>query len=482
MSATKEESQASGDLIPKVGDQCELTIESLAFGGKGIARAGGFVLFVKNGLPRQTVLARITRKRKNFGEAMVVEVLSESPLATPPRCSHFPTCGGCTFQNLDYEFQLQQKKQQVLDLYSHLGGTGSTTLNTVAPAESVFHYRNKMEFSFSNRRWVLPEEENGAKKEFALGLHVPGRYDKILDIDTCWIQKPVGNEILQTVRRVSSEEGLQPYNILNHTGFLRNLVIRVGERTGEVMVNLVTAREEPNLLHPIVERMVNNFPQISSIVNNITRRKAGVSYGEWEVVLHGLPYIHELLDGYRFEISANSFFQTNTVQAEKLLHLAVEFARLSQEDVVYDLYCGTGSTSILVAPHVKQVYGFELISAAVEDAMRNALSNELHNCRFFQGNLDNYFRVTPVLTEIEKPDVILVDPPRSGMHPKLVKDVLTMRAQKLVYISCNPATQARDVSLLIQGGYELKRLAMVDMFPHTPHIETVALLSLPGAE
>ncbi|MCH7731679.1 MAG: 23S rRNA (uracil(1939)-C(5))-methyltransferase RlmD [Candidatus Marinimicrobia bacterium] len=462
--------------IPKINEELELSIGSLAFGGKGVAKVGDFVVFIRNGLPKQKVLARISKKRRGYAEGVIVNVLQESPFAVQAKCEHFPVCGGCSFQHLNYDEQVEQKKQQVVDIYHRIGGIKKVTLDKVIPAEEQFHYRNKMEFSFSNRRWILPDEPENVDATFALGLHVPRRFDKILDIDTCWIQKPVGNKILQIVKEIARENGLKPYDILKHVGFLRNLVIRIGERTGEVMVNLVTSREEPELLQPIVDKILKEFPEVTSIVNNITRRKAGVAVGEWEVLLYGQSFIHDEIGGFEFEISANSFFQTNTVQGEKLYEIARDFAGFSGDEVLYDLYCGTGSISIFMAKYVKQVYGFEFVPPAVEDAHRNSLANAVFNCRFFIANLDKYFRVTPVLKEIDPPDVIIIDPPRAGMHPKLVNDIILMKPKRIVYISCNPSTQARDVALLQEGGFELKKLAMVDMFPHTPHIETVALL------
>lgn len=453
-------------------------MDSLAYGGKGVARIDDFVIFVKNGLPGQRVLARIVKRRRGFAEAVAQEILEESADTISAKCDHFPTCGGCAFQNFDYAAQLEEKRKQTLDLFRRMGGIHPVKLDRVVAAENPFHYRNKMEFSFSNRRWILPDEDQGVDATFALGLHVAGRYDKVLNIDTCWIQKPIANEILNSVRETVLANGLEPYDILKHTGFVRNLVIRVGENTGEIMVNLVTSREEPELLRPVVERLTTDFPQIVSIVNNITRRKAAVAYGEWEILLHGRSYIHEELGEYTFEISANSFFQTNTAQAEKLYRLALEFARLSGDEILFDLFSGTGSTSCYMASHVRQVYGFELITAAVEDAVRSAISNHLFNCQFFEANLDTYFRTASVWNETEKPHAVLLDPPRSGMHPKLVKDLLGMAPGKIIYLSCNPSTQARDVAMLTEGGYRLGRLAMVDMFPHTPHIETVALLEM----
>ena len=419
----------------------------------------------------------MTKRRNGYGEAKTLEILKETPSYITSKCDHFPTCGGCSFQDFDYYAQIEQKKAQVIDLFRRIGHMDKPKLNQVVPAEEIFHYRNKMEFSFSNRRWVLPEEEENAEADFALGLHIPGRFDKILDISTCWIQKPIANEILNTVRNVAQKTGLAPYDIREHSGYLRHLIIRLGERTDEVMVNIVTSREEKELLEPIVEGIKKVHPSVTSIVNNITRRRAGVSYGEWEVLLHGRPTITERLGDFTFEISANSFFQTNSVQGEKLYKIARDFAEFRGDEILYDLYCGTGSTSIFMAQQVKQVYGFEVVPPAVEDAVRNAVSNGIINCRFFPANLDKFFRKSSILSEIEPPDIVFLDPPRAGMHPKLVNDVVDMSPEKIVYISCNPSTQARDVALLSEKGFKLKNLAMVDMFPHTPHIETVALLT-----
>lgn len=460
----------------KKGDEISITIDSLSYGGKGVGKTNNFVLFVQGALPSEKVVARVVKKRSGYAEAIIVKTIQESPHFTSPSCEHFPTCGGCSLQHLNYTEQLAQKKQQVIDLFQRIGGIEEVPLKQVIPSGELFHYRNKMEFTFSNRRWILPDEEKGVDASFALGLHIPNRFDKVLDINTCWIQKPVSDGILRAVKNETKKLGLKPYDIIKHKGYLRNLVIRVGERTGDVMVNIVTSREEPELLLPIVDMLVTEFPQVTSIVNNITKRKAGVAFGEREVVLFGTPYIRDKIGEHIFEISANSFFQTNTIQAENVYKIARELANFSGDDVVYDLYSGTGSLSIFMAGLVKQVYGFELIQSAVEDAVRNAVNNGAYNCQFYHANLDRFFRVTPILKKIEKPDVILIDPPRAGMHPKLVKDVIHMSPQKIVYISCNPSTQARDILVMIEGNYKLDQLAIVDMFPHTPYIETVALI------
>ena len=444
--------------MPKKGDEFELTVNSLAYGGKGFGKADNIAVFVKNGIPGQKLLVRAIRKRRNYLEAVPVKTIEESPFYTPPKCDHFSVCGGCTFQHLDYEQQIEQKKDQVIEIYQRIGGFNDVKLDNVIPADNQFHYRNKMEFTFSNCRWILTEEPEGVDSSFALGLHIPGRYDKILNIDSCWIQKPVGNDILQTVKIEVMKFGLLPYDVRNHTGFLRNLIIRIGERTNELMVNIVTSKEDPELLNPINEKLIKMHPEITSIINNITSRRAGVSIGEKEVLVYGKPRIHEKLGEYIFEISSNSFFQTNTTQAEKLYNLALEYGGFKGDEILYDLFCGTGSTSIFMSSQVKKVYGFELVQSAVEDAARNAAANGIDNCRFIEANLDHYFRTTSILKELEKPDVVLLDPPRAGLHKKLVKDVIQLNPQKIVYISCNPATQARDAALFCEEEYVLEKL------------------------
>ncbi len=453
----------------------ELTIESLAYGGKGIARIDDFVIFVKNALPGQTVRALVYRKKKGYAEARPLEILEESPFAVDPVCEHFPVCGGCTVQQLDYTQQVEQKRRQVEDIYQRLAGIPDVTVDEIIPAERIFHYRNKMEFTFSNRRWVLPEEPDEADRDFALGLHIPKRFDKILDIDACHIQPPLGNEILNLVRRVSRENGLKPYDVKTHIGFLRHLVLRFGINTGDVMVNIVTAYENPDLLQPLVKALTTEFPQVTSIINNVNTRKADIAFGEWGLLLHGKPMIEEKIGDLTFEISANSFFQTNTRQGLELYRTVLEDAGLTGKEIVYDLYCGTGSIALFVASAAKSVYGFEMIASAVEDAERNAVSNGVTNCRFTKANLDTFFRQPERYTKFPRPDVIIVDPPRAGIHRSLVNRLPKLSPARLVYVSCNPATQARDVQSIVKMGYRLVRLTMVDMFPHTPHIETVAL-------
>ena len=458
----------------KKGDELELTIESLAYGGKGVARVDDFVIFVKNTIPGQKVRALLYRKKKGFGEARPLEVLSESKHAVDPRCNHFLTCGGCKVQQLDYDEQVEQKRQQVENIFRRQAGIEDFEIDGVVPADQVFNYRNKMEFTFSNNRWVLNDEPENAERDFALGMHIPKRWDKILNIDECHIQPQLGNEIINKVRSLAKELNLKPYDQKTHNGFLRYLLMRFGQNTGDVLVNLVTSYENSDLLQPMVNGLIESFPQITTIVNNINTRKSDVSFGEYELHLHGKPTLEEKIGDLTFEISANSFFQTNTGMAEKLYQTALDGAELSGKEVVFDLYCGTGSISLFLAQKAKEVHGFEVIVSSVEDATRNAIRNGIGNAKFHVANLDNFFKFG-VGKKYPKPDVVVVDPPRAGMHKFMTNYLPKFEAKKIVYISCNPTTQARDTEILQMKGYALKRLAMVDMFPHTPHIETVGI-------
>ncbi len=458
----------------KKGADVELTIESLAFGGMGVAHLGDMVTFVKNAIPGQKVAARITKKRSSYLEAMSLEVLNESPHFIDVKCEHFADCGGCTFQNLKYAEQTMAKEMQVKDVFRRIGGFPDVECKPIVTCDDTFHYRNKMEFTFSSHEFVPESEKKREPADFALGLHAPGRWDKILDIKNCHIQPPIANEILKTIKELTKD--LKPYNMREHTGFLRNVMIRVGANTNEVMINFVTSRDDKKALAPIRDSLVSKFLTITSIVNNITTRKSGVSSGEHQTLLHGNEYMLEKLGEYQFMISANSFFQPNTVQAEKLYDIVLEESKLSGKEIVYDLFCGTGSISLYISKYAKMIYGFELMMPAVQDAMQNAVHNKVKNAWFFAGNLENMFSKNQEAKDLDLPDVVIVDPPRAGMHQKTVEDILEKFPKRIIYISCNPATQARDVALLCSENYKLKRLRPVDMFPHTPHVENVATL------
>jgi len=461
--------------IVKKGAELILTIESLAFGGQGVARVDNFVIFIKNAIPGQTVKALIYKKRKGFAEGRALEIIENTKNWVEPECGHFPVCGGCKVQQLAYDQQVREKEQQVNDIFVRMAGLNDFKVSKVIPAKNIFNYRNKMEFTFSNRRWILKDEPQDNDNTFALGLHIPGRFDKILNIDTCHIMPEKGNAILTRVRELSMEHGLKPYDVRTHNGFLRHLMLRFGHKTKDLMVNFVTSYENPDLLQPMVNTLISEFPEITTIVNNINTRKADVAFGEYELLLHGRPSIEEKIGKLVFEISANSFFQTNSLQAENLYKSVLQGADLKGDEIVYDLYCGTGSISLFLAQKAREVHGFEVIVSAVEDAVRNAVRNGIGNAHFHIANLDKYFKMQQKIKKIPAPHVVIVDPPRAGMHKDMVNALPLFGAQKIIYVSCNPTTQARDTLIMLENGYDLKSVSMVDMFPHTPHIETVAV-------
>ena len=335
-----------------------------------------------------------------------------------------------------------------------------------------------MEFTFSPHRWVLEDEPEEVDKSFALGLHMTGRYDKILDINNCHLQPEIGNRILSVSREVFLQNPqLRPYDSKTHIGFLRFLMLRFGFNTNDLMVNIVTSYNDINKLSPLIDALLKNFPEITSMVNNVNTRKADVAFGEYETLLYGDPFIREKLGKLTFEISANSFFQTNTKQGEALYNEVLKLIGLTGKEIVYDLYCGTGTIGLYVADKAKEVYGFEVIRSALDDAEKNADLNDIQNAQFLKANLDTFFKSGQLPRRIPKPDVIIVDPPRAGMHPDMAQYLPKLKAEKIIYVSCNPTTQARDAKILCEKGYKLKNSVMVDMFPHTPHIENIVLFS-----
>ena len=465
-------------IIIKRGLELELRVESLAYGGMGLARKDDFVIFVKGGIPGQPVQALVYKKKKGFAEARVLEILEESHNTVDARCSHFGVCGGCKIQNLSYEEQLNEKAQQVEDAFHRLGGFNDFKMDNIVGADPIFNYRNKMEFTFSPYRWVLESEPKDVDKTFALGLHIPGRYDKILDINECHIQPEIGNQILKITRDVClKHEELKPYDPKSHIGFLRYLMLRYGINTNQIMVNIVTAYDDLDKLSPLIDALLEQIPEITSMVNNVNTRKSDVAFGEFETLVFGEPFIQETIGDLIFEISANSFFQTNTFQGKQLYEEVVKATRLTGSEIVFDLYCGTGTIGLYLANQVKEVYGFEVIRSALENAEKNAQQNKITKVIFLKANLDTYFKTGQLPRRIPKPDVVIIDPPRAAMHPDMTNYLHKFKAKKIVYVSCNPTTQARDAKVLAEKGYGIKNAVMVDMFPHTPHIETVILFS-----
>lgn len=401
---------------------------------------------------------------------------------TEPKCKHFYECGGCSLQHFDYKNQIKAKEEQVFDILKRIGGFDSFQMLPIIPVSHVFHYRNKMEFSFSRERWLNSEEINrGEKPErdgHFLGMHAKGFYEKVINLQECLLVEPVVTEILESVRTLAKESGLPVYSTRDHSGFWRFLVVRVCKNTGDFMVNIVTWDYNKNIAEMLKKELPGKFPHITSLLMSTTTSKANVAFSEKEHLLFGRKTVFEKLGKYRFEISGNSFFQTNTKQAERLYDTVIDFAELDGNENVYDLYCGAGTISIYISEHVKQVVGFESVSSAVADAGNNCKLNHITNCRFVLGDLKDELRDTEkIITQYGKPDLIIIDPPRSGMHPKTVQAILDLKPKKIVHVSCNPATLARDLNVLCQTDYNLIKIQPVDMFPHTAHIEVVALLS-----
>jgi 23S rRNA (uracil1939-C5)-methyltransferase len=466
----------------KKGTEIELVIEGISVGGKGLARVDGFVIFIDRTLPGQRVLARISRKKSSYAEARVLELLQQSPRAIAPRCLHFGTCGGCLWQNLSYEDQLEVKRNLVWECLDHIGGFAEDLVLPALPSPQTYHYRNKMEFSFAHRRWLeskelaLPELEK--PRDFAVGLHVKGFYDKVLDIEECHLQSPESTTIVKQVRRFALSSGLAPYNTRDHSGFWRFLVVRDSKHSGEILVELITAphRAAANVARQLASQLQAQVPEVSTLVHGISAKKAQIATSDSQEVLFGPGHIQEQLGELRFRISPGAFFQTNSMAAKTLLDEVMSACALTGSEYVWDLYCGSGAIAIGLAQKASRVTGFELVAQAVADAEINGGLNEVDNCEFVLGDMKALLgKSSPLVDRNHRPQVVVSDPPRAGMHPDVVKSLIELEPLRIVCVSCNPTTLARDLKLLTDQ-YRLLRVQPVDLFPHTPHIEAVATL------
>ncbi|MCH8927831.1 MAG: 23S rRNA (uracil(1939)-C(5))-methyltransferase RlmD [Candidatus Marinimicrobia bacterium] len=448
----------------------------MGFGGKGFTKVDGLALFVRNSLPGQTLKVKIIKKRKGFAEAIPISVIEQSKHYVDPECPHFKYCGGCSLQNLSYSEQLEQKSRQVGEVLQHIGGVRGVNVEPIIAAPDVFYYRNKMEFSFSNKRWLTDEDEQ-KPKDFALGLHVPGNYEKVLDIDDCRLQSEVSNKILASVKKSAQEYKFKPYDNKNHSGNLRYLIIKQAANSDDLFVNIVTKYDEPMKLDKIVKKLIKDCPEITTVVNVINDSVASIAYGTKVNVMHGSGLFNEKIGSVHLELGPQEFLQTNTKAAELLYQKIIDFAELNEKMNVFDLYSGVGSISISIASQVQKVTGFELLPEAVDSAGRNAVSNGVLNCNFISGDMRELFRDVDYIRKVHgTPDVIILDPPRSGIHPSMPKRISNLKPKKVIYVSCNPASFARDVKLFDERGYKLVKLQPFDLFPHTPHIELVSLL------
>jgi 23S rRNA (uracil1939-C5)-methyltransferase len=466
-------------------DVVDLDVTDIGFEGKGIARIDGeLVVFVEGAVPGDKIRAKIKKVKKKFAEAVIEQVLENSEFRTKPECEHFGVCNGCKMQNIDYNYQLNIKRQSVINAFERIGGFKGISAPPVIGSPNIYFYRNKLEFSFSNDRWLTTEDmgnENVSKK-FALGFHMPGFIDKVVDINKCHLQSDLSNVILNKTRDFFKSKGESIFSTRTHEGYLRYLVIRQSERTKDVMVNLITSSEKNKLMEEysamILKETIKTDSKYSapSILNSISSSKAQVAQADYFNAFSGKGFIEETLGKYRFKITPTSFFQTNTDQCEKLFDTIIELVKFEPSENVLDLYCGCGAISIYISGLVHKIFGIELSQDSIMMAHENAELNNVSNCDFAAYDVKDYLAViTKDLTN--KYDTIILDPPRSGIHPKAAEYLLEYEAKKIIYVSCNPTTQARDIKLL-ESKYDITSMQPVDMFPHTFHIENVVRLDL----
>jgi 23S rRNA (uracil1939-C5)-methyltransferase len=452
-------------------------IIDIAEEGKGVGKADELVIFVDKAVPGDVVDVRLTKKKKNFAEAIIEQIHEKSALRTEPFCPHFGTCGGCKWQHMTYDAQLKFKQKNVEAALQRLGKIDTSSTEDILGSAKDRYYRNKLEFTFSNKRW-LDKTDMERDEEFdmnALGFLVPLRFDKILDIEHCYLQDEPSNSIRNAVRKYALDNKISFYDLRNHEGALRNLIIRTSS-TGEVMIAVVFAYPEEGQVNGLMSFLKTEFPQITSLLYIINQKKNDTIFDQEVLTFAGRDHIFEEMDGIRFKIGVKSFYQTNSDQAFELYKITRDFAGFKGDELVYDLYTGAGTIANFVAKDVKKVVGVEYVPTAIEDAKFNSELNGIKNTIFYAGDMKDIL-TTDFIAEHGKPDVVITDPPRAGMHADVVQRLLEMEAEKIVYVSCNAATQARDLELLNQK-YTVERIKPVDMFPHTQHVENVVLLRL----
>lgn len=460
----------------------DIPITDLAAEGKAIARVEGRVVFVPWAVPGDVCTLQVHRKKQSFMEAEVVSFKELSPLRREPFCPHFGVCGGCKWQMLPYAEQLRQKQQQVVDALTRIGHLTLPAVSPILGSEQECEYRNKLEFGFSNKRWLTREqiaEGEVVEQKNGLGFHIPGAFDKILDIETCHLMQDVNNRLRNGIRQYALERGLTFFDLREQTGLLRNITIRTAQQTGEVMLIVqfcIRTTDEEQQAHETLTWMRDSFPEVTSLlwVNNT---KCNDTIGDLDVqTFAGTSFITERMEDLQFRVGPKSFYQTNTRQAYTLYKVVRDFAALTGEELVYDLYTGTGTIAQFVARQARRVVGVEYVPEAIEDARLNAELNGLTNLTFYAGDMKDVLN-DDFIRQNGRPDVLITDPPRAGMHPGVVETILRTAPRRIVYVSCNPATQARDLAALCTR-YDIQAVQPVDMFPQTHHVENVCLLSI----
>jgi 23S rRNA (uracil1939-C5)-methyltransferase len=458
------------------GDILEgIEITDAASEGKALARHDNLVIFVEGGVPGDIADIQVYRNKKNFAEARVLKIQQASEGRVEPVCEHFGICGGCKWQHMSYDLQLRYKQKQVEDVLHRVGKIELPVISPIIGSSKTEYYRNRLDFTFSNKRWLTKEEISSgvSADDPSIGFHVPGRFDKILDIKKCHLQDDLTNKIRNELKRFAIENNFSFNDVIHQQGYLRNVTIR-STSTGEWMVIVVFRYDEKESRDKILSHLTQQFPQINSLLYIINPKKNDTVYDLDVHVFKGSDQITETMEDLKFKISAKSFYQTNSAQALELYKVVQSFGSFKGNELVYDLYTGTGTIACFIARHVKQVVGIEHIADAIEDAKENAQSNGIANVTFVAGDIKETLTDSFIL-EHGKPDVIITDPPRAGMHEGVVKKILETEPQQIIYVSCNPSTQARDIQLLDEK-YKVVKLQPVDMFPHTTHVENVALL------
>ncbi|MBY5949631.1 23S rRNA (uracil(1939)-C(5))-methyltransferase RlmD [Algoriphagus marincola] len=455
----------------------EVAIERIASEGKCIGHHDGKVVFVGNVAPGDIVDVRITKGKSSFMEGEAVHFHQYSKDRVEPFCAHFGTCGGCKWQHINYDLQKTYKRQQVVDQFERIAKVPIPEVLPILGSANTRYYRNKLDFTFSNKKWLTIEQIRSGE-EFernALGFHIPKMFDKIIDIDHCYLQGGPSNDVRNSLREFALQNRLSFYDIRNQVGLLRNLIIRTTS-TGQTMVIVQFGEDDAENIQLVMEFMKSKFPEITSLLYVINTKGNETFHDLKLVTFAGLPYIEEEMEGLKFRIGPKSFYQTNSDQAYELYKVARDFAELKGDEVVYDLYTGTGTIANFVAKQAKQVIGVEYVEAAIEDAKLNSEINGITNTQFYAGDMKDVLN-EEFISQHAAPDVIITDPPRAGMHEDVVKMLLRLAAPTIVYVSCNPATQARDVALLAEK-YQVERIQPVDMFPQTYHVENVVRLTL----
>ncbi|MCC6370337.1 MAG: 23S rRNA (uracil(1939)-C(5))-methyltransferase RlmD [Bacteroidia bacterium] len=453
-----------------------LEVVDISTEGKAIARHEGMVVFIDGAVPGDVVDVMVHRKKNNFAEGRVDKIIRLSPQRTEPVCKHFGTCGGCKWQNLSYLSQLNFKHKYVYDAFTRIGKLQFQEIKPILANKDEYYYRNKLEFSFSNKKWLTTEQMKSAEEienKDALGFHIPGMFDKILDIQHCHLQPEPSNSIRNAIKEYALKNKLTFFDVKNKSGLLRTVMIRTTS-TGEIMVVLMVfewlEKEVMELLHFLIEK----FPTITSLQYVHNNKGNDTLFGLELSTFYGRDHIVEEMEGLKFKISAKSFYQTNSDQAYELYKITRDFAGLTGNETVYDLYTGTGTIANFVASKAKKVVGIEYVEDAIKDAKENSKTNNIGNTHFFAGDMKDVLN-DEFIRQHGKPDVIITDPPRAGMHEDVVRVILNAAPEKVVYVSCNPATQARDLALM-QNDYDIIKVQPVDMFPQTAHVENVALL------